>query len=82
MFEYNTKGTCSKKIHFDIKDGKVRNVSFEKGCDGNLKALSSLVEGMDVEEVISRLKGIRCGGKATSCGHQFSLALMGAPKNA
>ena len=76
MYEYKTKGTCSKKIYFDIKDGKVFNVSFEKGCEGNMKAISALVEGLKTEEVISKLKGIRCGDKGTSCGHQLSLALQ------
>jgi uncharacterized protein (TIGR03905 family) len=76
MFEFKTKGSCSKKIHFDIRENKVCGVSFEKGCDGNLKALSALVEGMNVTEVISRLKGIRCGERGTSCGGQLALALM------
>ena len=75
MFEYKTKGTCSSKIHFDIKDGKVKNISFEDGCNGNLKALSILAEGMDAKELITRLKGIRCGSRKTSCGDQLACAV-------
>ena len=76
MYEFTTQGTCSKKIHFDIRDGRVFNVSFEKGCNGNLKAIASLVEGMNTDEVISRLNGIKCGERGTSCGEQFALALI------
>jgi len=75
MFEYKTKGTCSSQIHFDIKDGKVHNVSFEDGCNGNLKALSILAEGMDAKELVSKLKGIRCGKRKTSCSDQLACAL-------
>jgi uncharacterized protein (TIGR03905 family) len=75
MLEYKTKGTCSKKINFEITDGKLRSVVFEDGCDGNLKAIGSLVEGMDADEAVKRLKGIRCGKKKTSCGDQLALAI-------
>ena len=75
MYEYQTNGTCSSKIFFDIKDGKVTSVSFENGCNGNLKALSILVEGMEAGEVIKKLKGLRCGHKETSCGDQLARAL-------
>ncbi|GHV47603.1 TSCPD domain-containing protein [Spirochaetia bacterium] len=75
MYEYKTQGTCSTKIHFDIKDNKVYSVSFDDGCDGNLKSISTLAEGMDADELIKKLKGIRCGHKATSCGDQFARAL-------
>jgi uncharacterized protein (TIGR03905 family) len=75
MYEYTTTGTCSTKIHFDIKDNKVYSVSFDGGCNGNLKSISSLAEGMDAGELIKKLKGIRCGAKATSCGDQFARAL-------
>jgi uncharacterized protein (TIGR03905 family) len=75
MHQYKTHGTCSTKIYFDIQDGKVSTVSFKGGCDGNLKALSVLAEGMDARELISRLKGIDCGGKGTSCGDQLARAL-------
>lgn len=72
---YKTKGTCSSEIHFDVEDGKIKSVSFKGGCDGNLQGISRLVEGMPVEEAISRLKGIRCGYKSTSCPDQFAHAL-------
>ncbi|MDR3146596.1 MAG: TIGR03905 family TSCPD domain-containing protein [Treponema sp.] len=75
MYEYTTKGTCSTKIHFDIRDGRVCNVSFENGCNGNLKALSILAEGMEAAELIKKLKGIQCKTRGTSCGDQFARAL-------
>jgi uncharacterized protein (TIGR03905 family) len=75
MYEYKTKGTCSTAIHFDIQGGKVQSVSFENGCNGNLKAIGALVEGMDAAQLVKRLKGIRCGDKPTSCGDQLALAV-------
>ena len=63
-------------IHYDVIDGKVTNVSYLGGCNGNLKALSRLVEGLPVDEVISKLAGIRCGFKPTSCGDQLAKALI------
>jgi uncharacterized protein (TIGR03905 family) len=75
MYEYITAGTCSTKIHFDIKDNKVHSVSFENGCNGNLKSIAALAEGMDAGELIKKLKGIQCGTKPTSCGDQFARAL-------
>ena len=75
MYEYKTKGTCSSKIKFEIEDGKVHNLSFEDGCDGNLKALSILAEGMEANELAQKLKGIRCGNRKSSCGDQLSRAL-------
>jgi len=75
MYEYKTSGTCASKIHFDLEGGKVYSVSFENGCDGNLKALSNLTEGMEATEVIRRLKGIRCDQKKTSCGDQLANAI-------
>lgn len=74
-YEYTTRGTCSRKITFDIRDGKVCDVQFINGCDGNTKGVASLVEGMEVEEVIRRLKGITCGRKPTSCPDQLAQAL-------
>ena len=74
-YRYKTKGTCSQEILFDIRDGKVRDVKFINGCDGNTKGVASLVEGMEVEEVIRRLKGITCGRKPTSCPDQLAQAL-------
>jgi uncharacterized protein (TIGR03905 family) len=75
---YKTKGTCSRAIHFDIIDGKVHNVSFVGGCNGNLQGIGRLVEGMDVQECIQKLKGIRCGFKSTSCPDQLAKALTEA----
>ena len=77
-YEYKTKGTCSQKILFDIEDGKVRNVTFISGCNGNLQGIGRLVEGMDAQEVIDRIIGIRCGMKATSCPDQLATALRKA----
>ncbi|MDR2448250.1 MAG: TIGR03905 family TSCPD domain-containing protein [Treponema sp.] len=75
MFEYTTQGTCSTNIYFDVKDNKVRDVSFENGCNGNLKGISTLVDGMDAEELIRQLKGIRCGFRKTSCPDQLARAV-------
>lgn len=72
---YKTKGTCSQAIDFDIEDGKVYNVKFYGGCNGNLKGIGSLVEGMEVAEVIKRLEGTTCGFKNTSCPDQLAKAL-------
>jgi len=77
-YEYKTKGTCSQKIFFDIEDGKVSNVQFLGGCNGNLKGIAALVEGMDIDQVISRVEGIRCGMKSTSCPDQLAKALKEA----
>ena len=76
--DYTPKGVCSQNIHFDIVDHKVRNVSFRGGCNGNLQGISRLIDGMDVDEAISRLDGIRCGFKATSCPDQLAKALREA----
>ena len=78
MYEYKTSGTCSQRILFDIEKGKVKNVQFIGGCNGNLKGISSLVEGMDVNEIIARLEGTTCGGKPTSCPDQLARALKQA----
>lgn len=78
QFEYKTKGTCSQMIFFEIEDGKLKNVRFQNGCDGNLKGIGALVEGMDVDTVISRLEGTTCGWKPTSCPDQLATALKEA----
>lgn len=75
QYTYTTKGTCSREILFEIEDGKLKNVTFIGGCNGNLKGISSLVEGMDVKEIIDRLEGTTCGMKATSCPDQLAQAL-------
>ncbi|MBR6050014.1 MAG: TIGR03905 family TSCPD domain-containing protein [Clostridia bacterium] len=77
-YEYKTRGTCSTKIDFEIEDGKLRNVVFTNGCNGNLKAISKLVEGMDAERVIELLDGNTCGMKNTSCADQLSKAVKAA----
>lgn len=82
QFEYKTQGTCSQRIFFDIEDGKVKNVQFLGGCNGNLKGIGSLVEGMDVEDVIARLEGTTCGLKVTSCPDQLAKALKAAKAQA
>ena len=75
-YEYKTRGTCASKILLDVEDGIVRSVRFIGGCNGNTQGVAKLVEGMPVDEVISRLKGIRCGMKQTSCPDQLAEALV------
>jgi len=72
---YNTKGVCARSIDFDIQDGKVQSVRFNGGCGGNTLGVASLVEGMEVDEAISRLSGIDCNGRGTSCPDQLAKAL-------
>ena len=72
---YKTKGTCSTSIDVELKDGVIDSVKFTGGCNGNLQGISALVKGMKPEEAISRLKGIRCGFKPTSCPDQLARAL-------
>ncbi|MBO7133565.1 MAG: TIGR03905 family TSCPD domain-containing protein [Bacteroidales bacterium] len=79
-FQYRTQGTCSEMIEFEIVDGKLHNVQFYGGCHGNLQGIGKLVEGMDANEVIAKLGGIRCGYKDTSCPDQLSKAIGGALK--
>lgn len=75
---YKPSGVCAKGITFDIVDDKLTNVSFQGGCNGNLKGIGSLVEGMEVEDAITRLSGITCGFKSTSCPDQLAKALKEA----
>ena len=75
QYEHTNRGTCSRSIIFEIEDGKVHNVTYIGGCNGNLQGISKLVEGMTPEEVIQRLEGISCGGKPTSCPDQLAQAL-------
>ena len=78
---YQPKGVCSRQISFEIDDeGKVRNVSFFGGCNGNTQGLSRLAEGMDAKELVERLRGIRCGMRATSCPDQLAKAVEAAIK--
>ncbi len=80
MFQYANRGTCSRGVRFDIVDGRVHNVEFDGGCSGNTQGVARLVEGMEVEDAISRMKGIRCGYKETSCPDQLARALEKAQK--
>lgn len=73
--EYKTQGTCSIGISFDVVDNKVTNVVFNRGCSGNTQGVSRLVEGMDIDDAISRLDGIKCGARPTSCPDQLARAL-------
>ena len=72
---YRPKGVCSKLMDIDVEDGKIESVKVTGGCLGNLQGISSLLKGMDVDEAISRMEGIRCGVKATSCPDQIAQAL-------
>lgn len=75
MFRYKTSGTCSQEILFNVKDNKVCDVSFIGGCNGNLNGISTLVNGMNIDMVIEKLKNIKCGNKYTSCPDQLANAL-------
>ena len=77
-FEYRTRGTCASKVVFNIENGIVTDVRFIGGCSGNTQGVSALVEGLTVDEVISKLQGIRCGMKSTSCPDQLAQALIAA----
>ena len=74
-YQYRTNGTCARLIEFEVVDNKVKNVLFHGGCNGNLKGIGALVEGMNVEDVIAKLEGTRCGFKSTSCPDQLATAL-------
>ena len=81
QYTYRTKGVCSQMISFEINGNKLSNVQFFGGCNGNLKGIGALVEGMDIDDVIARVEGIKCGMKSTSCPDQLAKALKEA-KNA
>ena len=72
---YKTFGTCSREINFEVVDNKVTNLSFVGGCNGNLQGIGKLVEGMDIDDVIARVEGIKCGARQTSCPDQLAQAL-------
>ena len=74
-YDYQTEGTCSQIIRFDLEDGRVSNIRFFGGCDGNLKAISALVDGWTVDEIADKLSGIECGPRPTSCGYQLARAV-------
>ncbi len=77
-YTYKTKGTCSSQITFDLDGNIVKNVKFYGGCNGNLKGISKLVEGMTVEDVSEKLAGVTCGFKSTSCPDQLAKAITEA----
>lgn len=77
-YSYRTKGTCSQAITFDLDGNVVRNISFYGGCDGNLKAISKLVDGWTVEQIEEKLLGNTCGGRPTSCADQLARAVRRA----
>ena len=77
-YTYKTKGTCSQKIDLDIDGDKVRNVVFTGGCNGNLSGINRLVEGMSVDEIESKVTGVTCGFKSTSCPDQLAKAVREA----
>lgn len=72
---YRPEGVCSTEMIFEIEDGVVKSLKVINGCDGNLKGISELVKGMKIDDVIAKLKGIRCGFKPTSCPDQIARAL-------
>lgn len=74
-FSYKTAGTCSRRIDIELDGNTVKSISFEGGCSGNLKGISSLVKGMEIDDVIEKLGGITCGFKSTSCPDQLARAL-------
>ncbi len=79
--EYRPRGVCSQKMTLEVERGVIRSLRVEGGCNGNLQGLARLVEGMEVEEVIRRLDGIKCGFKSTSCPDQLAMALQEAMAN-
>ena len=80
-YSYTTRGTCSRKITFDLEDGIVKNVRFIGGCEGNTNGIAKLVDGMKADDVIEKLEGIQCGFRGTSCPDQLSQALKAALAN-
>ena len=75
MYSYKTHGTCSKEIQFDVVDNVITECRFIGGCNGNTQGVSALIKGMDIDEAISRIKGIDCAGRGTSCPDQLAKAL-------
>ncbi len=81
-YKYKTNGVCSREITFDINDGIVTNVKFMGGCNGNLKAIAKLVEGMPADKIYEILQGNTCGFKGTSCADQLAKAVQKAKAEA
>lgn len=78
VIEYTPKGVCSKKMTIEVEDGKIVHAKVVGGCNGNLQGICRLIQGMDVSEAISRMEGVRCGPKMTSCPDQMAQALKQA----
>ncbi len=76
MINYNTKGTCSRSISFEIIDGTLHDVKFVGGCPGNLIAIGRLVESIDARKAAGILRGVKCGNRPTSCGDQLAQAIL------
>lgn len=72
---YNTRSVCSRRIHIELDGDRIANVKFEGGCAGNTQGVAALIAGMSIDEAISRLEGIKCGFKPTSCPDQLAKAL-------
>ena len=77
-YTYRTRGTCARSIDFDIEDGKLHDIQFQGGCNGNLKAIGKLLEGADARQAADTLRGNTCGPRPTSCGDQLAKAIDGA----
>lgn len=78
VIEYTPKGVCSKKMTIEVEEGKIKNAKVIGGCNGNLQGICRLIAGMDVNDAISRMEGVRCGSKPTSCPDQLAQALKEA----
>ena len=78
QYSYKTKTVCAQRIHFEINGNVITNIRFEGGCNGNLKAISKLVDGWTVEQIEEKLKGNTCGMRPTSCADQLALAVRAA----
>ena len=81
MFTYKTSGVCSTEINLEIENDIIKHVDFVRGCQGNLKGLSALLIGMNIDDAISKLYGIECGAESTSCPDQLSKALLAYKSN-
>jgi len=81
-YQYVPRGVCSREITFDIEDGKLHNVRFQGGCDGNLRAIGKLLEGADARATVDTLRGNTCGPRPTSCADQLAYAVDAALQNA
>ena len=77
-YSYRPRGVCASQIRFDLEDGKLHNIAFTGGCNGNLKAIGKLLEGADADYAIRTLKGNDCGGRGTSCADQLTKAIKAA----